>query len=116
LTKIRFVALVVAGLFIAPAITECALRAASSDSHACCAKRGTLAPEPTVTACCRIAAQSSDAAPAQAQAAAPSLRLVTAAFASFVNPGMRAPIPADAFSARPAAVVPLYLLQASLLI
>jgi hypothetical protein len=115
LTRIRFVAIVLAGFLIAPAIVECALLSANG-SHACCANRGALAPETTMTACCGMSQQANDAVPPNPQPAGPSLKLLSTAVTSYVGMDVRMRIPSDAFAARPAAVVPLYLRQASLLI
>jgi hypothetical protein len=113
----RLVAVLVIGVLVAPALTECAGWAASAAGrHVCCANRDGMAPETSVTACCGMSEQSSDAAPTETQGARPSLKLLAPHFAALVDPGaVRAPIPVDSFAARRAAV-PLYLQQVSLLI
>ena len=111
----RLAAFLVIGVLVVPAITECVGWAAGR--HACCANRGGMAPETALTPCCGMSEQSNDAAPPETQAAGPSLKLLAPHVAAFVDPGaMRAPIPVESFAARRAAVVPLYLQQASLLI
>ena len=111
----RLVAVLVVGVLVAPVITECAGWAAGR--HPCCANRGGMAPETALTPCCGMSEQSNDAAPPEAQAAGPSLKLLVPHFAALVDPGaVRMPIPVESFAARRAAVVPLYLQQASLLI
>ena len=103
------------GVLVAPAIAECAGWAAGR--HPCCANRGGMASETALTPCCGMSEQSNDAAPPETQAAGPSLKLLAPHFAAFVDPGaVRMPIPVESFAARRAAVVPLYLQQASLLI
>jgi hypothetical protein len=113
----RAVALLVVAVLVGPAITECVGWASAYGRHACCANLGGLASETTLTPCCGRSEQSNDAAPPETQAAGPSLKLLAPHFAEFADPGaMRAPIPVESFAARRAAVVPLYLQQASLLI
>jgi hypothetical protein len=119
LTKytIRLIALLAVGVLLEPTITECAAWAASAaGSHACCANSG-MAPETALTPCCGMSEQSNDAAPPETRAAGPSLKLLAPLFAALVDPGaVRMPIPVESSAARRAAVVPLYLRQASLLI
>jgi hypothetical protein len=116
-TASRTVALLVVAILVGPAITECVGLASAGGRHACCANLGGMASEPTLTPCCSRSEQSNDAAPPETQAAGPSLKLLVPHFAEFTEPGaMRAPIPVESFAARRAAVVPLYLQQASLLI
>ena len=111
----RLAAVLVIGVLVAPAITECAGWAAGR--HPCCANRGGMAPETALTPCCGMSEQANDATPPETQAAGPSLKLLTTHFAVLVDPGaVRMPIPVESFAARRAAVVPLYLQQSSLLI
>ena len=114
---VRLIALLVVGVLLEPTITECAAWAVSAaGGHACCANSG-MAPETALTPCCGMSEQSNDAAPPEAQAAGPSLKLLSPHFAALVDPGaVRILIPVESFAARSAAVVPLYLQQASLLI
>src|SRR5688572_20296650 len=87
----RLIALLVVGVFVVPAVTECAMWAASAaGAHACCAKRGSLAPETTMTACCGMSQQANDAAPPEQQAGRPSLKLLASPFASLIDPGISA--------------------------
>jgi hypothetical protein len=112
---LRTVALLIVGVLVAPAFTECVGWAAGR--HACCANRGGMDPETALTPCCGMSEQSNDAAPPEARAAGSSLKLLVPHFAVLVDPGaLRLPIPVESFAARRAAVVPLYLQQASLLI
>ena len=111
----RLVAVLVIGVLVAPALSECVGWAAGR--HACCANRGGMAPETALTPCCGMSEQSNDTAPPEARTAGPSLKLLVPHFAALVDPGVvRVPIPIDSFTVRRAAVVPLYLQQASLLI
>lgn len=111
----RLVAVLVIGVLVVPAITECVGWAAGR--HPCCTNRVGMAPETALTPCCGMSEQSNDAAPPETQAAGPSLKLLAPHFAALVDPGaVRMPIPVESFAARRAAVVPLYLQQASLLI
>jgi len=111
----RLVAVLVIGVLVAPALSECVGWAAGR--HACCANRGGMDPETALTPCCGMSEQSNDAAPPEARAAGSSLKLLVPHFAVLVDPGaLRLPIPVESFAARRAAVVPLYLQQASLLI
>ena len=111
----RLVAVLVIGVLAVPAIIECAGWAAGR--HPCCVNRGGMAPETALTPCCGMSEQSNDAAPPETQAAGRALKLLTPHFAALVDPGaVRVPIPVESFAARRAAVVPLYLQQASLLI
>ena len=113
----RFAALLVIGVLVAPAITECVGLVSAGGRHACCANLGGMASETTLTPCCGRSEQSNDAAPPETQAAGPSLKLLAPHFVEFADPGaMRAPIPVESFAVRRAAVVPLYLQQSSLLI
>jgi hypothetical protein len=115
---LRTAALLLVGVLVVPAITDCAGWAVSAfGRHACCANRGDMAPETTMRACCGMSEQSNDTAPPETQAAGPSLKLLAPHFAVLVDRGaMRVPIPVESSAARRAAVVPLYLQQASLLI
>lgn len=111
----RLAAFLVIGVLVVPAITDCVGWA--TGRHACCANRGGLAPQTALTPCCGMSEQSNDAAPPEAQAAGPSLKLLAPDFAVLVDPGaMRVPILVESSAARRAPIVPLYLQQASLLI
>jgi hypothetical protein len=109
----RLVAVLVIGVLAVPAIAECAGWAAGR--HPCCANRGGMAPETALTPCCGMSEQSNDAAPPETQTAGPSLKLLTPHFAALADPGA-VRMPVESSAARRAAVVPLYLQQASLLI
>jgi len=111
------VALVVTVL-VAPALTECVAWAASdAGRHICCGNRGGMAPETRMTDCCAMSEQSNDATPPDAQIARPLLKLTNLHFVSLGDaPVSRVPVTVENVAARRAAVVPLYLQQASLLI
>ena len=110
----RLAAFLGIGVLVVPAITECVGWAAGR--HPCCANRGSMAAETALTPCCGMSEQANDAAPPETQAAGPSLKLLVPHFAALVDPGgVRMSIPIESF-ARRAALVPLYLQQASLLI
>jgi hypothetical protein len=118
LTKHRLLAVLVVTALVVPALTECA-GWASSDAgrHICCGNRGGMASDTRMTDCCAMSQQSNDATPPDAQIARPVLKLVDPQFAPFTDTfAARAPIPVEDVTARSAAVVPLYLRQASLLI
>ena len=112
----RLVALFVVGVIMAPAIGECAGWAASAAGrHACCAKRGTMVPETSLTACCGMSEESSETAPAQTQITRTSLKFDS----HFVAIAVLTPSPSalpDSPALRRGSPVPLYLQQASLLI
>ena len=120
LTKRRVLAVLVVTVLIAPALTECAGWAVSAAGrHICCGNRGGTAPETRMTDCCAMSEQSNDATPPDAQIARSTLKLVNLQFVPLVDTlAARTPIsiPVDDVAARRAAVVPLYLRQASLLI
>jgi hypothetical protein len=108
----------VVAILVGPAITECVGWVASAAGrHLCCGNRGAMASETRMTPCCAKPAQSSDATPPDTQIARPVLTLLgphlVPASDTFVA---RTPVPFDTFGPRRAAVVPLYLQQASLLI
>ena len=113
----RFAALLVIGVLVTPAITECVGLVSAGGRHACCANLGGMASETTLTPCCGRSEQSNDATPPETQTTRPVLTLLGPHFVpasdAFVA---RTPIPLDTFVPRRAAVVPLYLQQASLLI
>ena len=112
---LRTAALVLVGILVVPAITECVGWAAGR--HPCCTNRAGMATETALTPCCGMSEQSNDTAPPETQAAGPSLKLLAPHLATLVDPGaVRVPIPVESFAARRAVVVPLYLQQASLLI
>ena len=116
-SALRTVALLVVAVLVGPAITECAgWIASAAGRHLCCGSRG-MASETRMTDCCAKPAQSSDATPPDTQTARPVLTLLGP---HFVPAGdifaARTPVPCDTFVSRRAAVVPLYLQQASLLI
>jgi hypothetical protein len=115
----RLVALFVVGVIMAPAIGECAgWSASAAGRHACCAKRGSMAPETSMTACCGMSEESSETAPAQTQLTRTPLKLLGAHFAPVaVSPlASHTLIPGESSSLPRSAIVPLYLQQASLLI
>jgi hypothetical protein len=105
-------------VLVAPALTECAGWAASdAGRHICCGDRGGMAPETRMIDCCAMSEQSNDATPPDPQIARPVLKLVDAHFVPLADTlAARTPISIEDVSARRAAVVPLYLRQASLLI
>jgi len=119
LNKQRVLAALVMAVLIVPAITECAGWAAfSADRHICCGNRGGMAPDTRMTDCCAMSEQASDATPPDAQIARPMLKLVDLQVVSF-DGRLAAHMPTSAdvvAAAHRAAVVPLYLRQASLLI
>jgi hypothetical protein len=116
----RLVAIVLVGALAAPAITECAgWSALAADRHACCAGRGDLASEASVTNCCANSEQSNDVAPPESQAARPLFKHLLGADVSPVADlflPSRTPLLTVSSAARGAALVPLYLQQTSLLI
>jgi hypothetical protein len=116
---LRTAALVVVGVLVAPAIAECAGWSSSAvGRHACCRDRGAMATETSMRACCGMSEQSSETAPPETQAARTPLQLlaphfVPVALSSFSSHAL---VPGVSSSLRRAAIVPLYLQQASLLI
>jgi len=116
---LRTAALVVVGVLVAPAITECAgWSLSAAGRHACCRDRGAMATETSMRACCGMSEQSSETATPEIQAARTPLKLlgpdvVPMGVSVFTS---RALLPGEWSSLRRAAVVPLYLQQASLLI
>ena len=118
LTKQRLLAVLVVAVLVAPALTECAGWAASTAGrHICCGNSGGMAPETRMTDCCAMSEQSNEAIPPDARIARPILKLVDFHFVPFGD-FLAAPtlLSVDNRAARRAAVVPLYLRQASLLI
>ncbi len=115
---LRTVALLVVAVLVGPAITECAGWAVSAAGrHLCCGNRGGMASETRMTECCAKPAQSNDATPPETQTARPVLTLLGPHFVPAGDTfAARTPVPCDTFVSRRAAVVPLYLQQASLLI
>jgi hypothetical protein len=77
-----------------------------------------MAPETSMKACCGMSEQSNEAAPPETQNTRAPLKLLGAHFAPVaLSPfASRTVVPGDTSSSRRAAVVPLYLQQASLLI
>jgi hypothetical protein len=118
LTKQRVLAALVVTVLVAPALTECAGWAVSAAGrHVCCGNRGGMAPETRMTDCCAMSEQSNEATPPDAQSARPFLKLVDLHFLPLADTlAARPPISLEHAAARRAAVVPLYLRQASLLI
>lgn len=118
LTRQRLLAALVVTVLVAPALTECAGWAASAvGRHICCANLGEMAPETRMTDCCAMSEQSSSATPPDAPIARPVLKLVDLHSVPLADTLVaRTRISADDLAARQAAVVPLYLRQASLLI
>jgi hypothetical protein len=112
----RAVALLIVGVLVAPAITECAgWSASAAGRHVCCADRGGLAPETSVTDCCAMSEPSSNATAPETQAARTPLKSLGLHFTLVSDSGTsHTPIPAE--TSRRASGVPLYLRQASLLI
>lgn len=118
-TRVRLAALLVVGVLVAPAMTECAGWASSAAGrHACCANRGDMAPETSMTDCCSMSNQSTEGAPTDAQPIRPSLKLLGPQFThlSDIFSPPRSTLFVDWAIAQRAACVPLYLRQASLLI
>jgi hypothetical protein len=117
-TALRTAALLVVGILVVPAITECAGWTAAASRHACCANRDGTARETSLKACCGMSEQSDEAAPPETQPTRTSLKLLSPHVAPIaVSPlASRVLLPGESFSPRRAAVVPLYLQQASLLI
>jgi hypothetical protein len=112
----RIIALSVVAVMVGPAITECAgWSMSAAGRHVCCADRGLPAPETNIAACCGMSDTAGSPTPSETQAARPPVKspglpvvLLTDSSAA------RTPVPTE--SLRRAAVVPLYLRQASLLI
>lgn len=115
----RLFAVVLVGALAGPAATECAgWSASAADRHACCAGRGELASEASITDCCAMSEQSSEVAPPESQVARPRLELLGAAFspvADWVLPS-RTLVLTVSLASRRATPVPLYLQRISLLI
>lgn len=90
----------------------------AADRHACCAHVGELASEASVTDCCAMSEQSNSEATPENQLPPAPVKLLRADFSSaadaFQSLHTGAPISASA-THRPV-LVPLYLLQLSLLI
>ena len=118
LTRQRMLAALVVAVLAAPALTECAGWASSAvGRHICCGDRGGMAPETRMTDCCAMSEQSNDATPPDAPITRPILKLVDLHFAPLADTLVaRTRIVVGDLAGRPAAVVPLYLRQASLLI
>lgn len=102
-----------------PAFAACAgWSASAADRHACCAGRGDLASEASITNCCAASEQSNDVAPPESQAALSLLKLL----GTDVSPvpdlflPSHTPVLTVSSAAHRATLVPLYLQQASLLI
>ena len=117
---VRFMALIFAGLLVAPAIAECAGWALSeAGRHVCCANRGEMASETSMTDCCGISQQSNDAVPPDTQEGRVSFKLLGSPFAQFADLllSWRSPFfNESSFAPRLTSFVPLYLRQGSLLI
>lgn len=118
LTKQRLLVALVVTVLVAPALTECAGWAVSAAGrHICCGNGGGMAPETRMTDCCAVSEQSNDATPPDPQIARGALKLVDLHFVPLADTlAARTPISVEDAAARRAAVVPLYLRQASLLI
>ena len=118
LTRRRLLAALVVTVLVAPALTECAGWAVSAAGrHICCGARGGMAPETRMTDCCAMSEQSNDATPPDAQIARPVLKLADLHVVLLADPlAARTPFAIEDVALRRAAVVPLYLRQASLLI
>ena len=113
------IAVCLVGLLVAPEIIESAgWWSLAAGRHACCRDRGPLAPETRMTNCCGMSEQSNEGAPPETQPARTPLKLlaqhcVPVALSSFSSHTL---LPGESSSLRRAAIVPLYLQQASLLI
>jgi hypothetical protein len=76
-----------------------------------------MASDTRMTDCCAMSEQSTEGAPPDTQASRPTLKLLDPHVVPGVHAGgTRTPIPVESLAARMAAVVPIYLQQASLLI
>jgi hypothetical protein len=114
----RTIAVCIVGLLMAPAIIESAGWSSAAGRHACCRDRGPLAPETRMTNCCAMSEQSNEGAPPETQPVRTTLKLlapqvVPVALSTFASQAL---LPGESSSLRRAAIVPLYLQQASLLI
>jgi len=101
-----------------PAFAECAgWSTAAADRHACCAHRGELASSVTVTDCCAMSEQSNGAATTETQLPQAPMKLLPVNAASLpATTSWHADTFVPACAARQPALVPIYLLQVSLLI
>lgn len=118
--RMRSVAGLVVLLLVAPAagpaFAACAgWSASAADRHACCAGRGDLASEASITNCCAASEQSNGGAPPERQAALSLLGADVSPVADWFLPS-RTPVLTISSASRHATLVPLYLQQASLLI
>ena len=118
MTRHRVLAALIVAVLVAPALTECAgWGEFEAGRHICCGNRGGMASESRMTDCCAMSQPSTDATPPDAQMARPMLKLVDLQFVP-LGDGLaaRTPVSVEDGAARRAAVVPLYLRPASLLI
>ena len=116
---LRSVALFIVVALVAPAIVECAGWSSSAvGRHACCRDRGPLAPETRMTNCCAMSEQSNEGAPPETQPVRTPLKLLGPHVVPVALSGVssRTLLPGESSWLRRAAIVPLYLQQASLLI